>query len=155
MHYCKICLCEIKNDESYELYSTGSRVCLKCSTSSSRAIVEVDHGEIKQLSLDILLEGTKPAVENIVERLVSLFYVQEKIEKSEAPKRILFQTNEATEMIRYVNLESLPIEVRRIISHLPSSIDSISFFNKSALLDAALELVESIKNLPESDDKNV
>lgn len=150
MQYCNKCLCEIKNDESYELYSTGACICLECSVSTLRHNVEVDHNEIKQLSLDELFVGTKPAVENTVERLVSLFSVQERIEKSEAPKRIIFHTNEATETIRYVNLESLPIEVRRVISHLPTPADST--LRKSALLDAALKLVESIKNLPESDE---
>lgn len=106
---------------------------------------------MKNLNIDELLEGTKPAVENSVERLVSFFSVQEKIERSEAPKRISFYTGEGTEAIRYVNLESLPIEVRRVISHLPSPANSK--LRKSELLDAARELVKSIEKLPESDEK--
>jgi hypothetical protein len=143
--YCKLCSNKI---EAFD-YNV-----VNCSSTTSTDDDKLDFDQNKQLKLDNVFEGTKPLVENSIERLVPVFSVSERIEKSEVPKRLIFQTNGGTEAIRYINLGFLPTEVQRVISHLPSSLTLEVPFSKNELLSAAKSLVGLIEKLPEND-KNV
>jgi ribosomal protein L21E len=98
-----------------------------------------------KIDLSGVFDGTKPTVENNLERLVAQIRVEEPIEVGDAPRRILFNVN-GGETLRYVHMGSLPQEVVDVINRLPNSIE---LFCKRELLKSVEKLRKSIERLPD------
>lgn len=83
----------------------------------------------ESIDLSGVFEGVRPVAENTIERLVTLLRVEEPIEEEKIPGRLLVTVN-GDQVVRYQNLDRLPVEVKRIIDTLPGSMG----FSKDILL---------------------
>ena len=89
-----------------------------------------------------VFDGVKPVAENSIPRLVTMLQVEEQIEEDKIPSRLLITVN-GEQVIRYQNLEHLPVEVRDVIGTLPGSMG----FSKHILLEKIEKLKIAVENL--------
>jgi hypothetical protein len=82
-----------------------------------------------KVDLSGVFDGVKPQKDNVLPRLVTMIQVEEPIEGKDIPSRLLVTVN-GGEVIRYQNLDKLPVEVKRVIDTLPGSMG----FTKDILL---------------------
>jgi hypothetical protein len=111
------------------------------------------------MSIDVskILEGVKPITENKISRLTTIMTVDEYMNDAELPNRILFITPPETsggkdKIERYVRLDSLPSDLRRLIE-LINSIKDLSDNRLQIVLDLLDEMRDKVLKLKEVSSK--